>query len=54
MKMTYEYIDENRKGDHICYISDLAKMKSHYPEWTITKGLKTTFEEIFLAAQDKM
>ena len=49
MKMTYEYIDENRKGDHICYISDLSKMKSHYPRWTITKGLKTTFEEIFLA-----
>jgi CDP-paratose 2-epimerase len=54
MKMTYEYIDENRKGDHICYISDLSKMKSHYPQWTITKGLKTTFEEIFLAAQHRM
>jgi CDP-paratose 2-epimerase len=54
MTMTYEYIDENRKGDHICYISDLSKMKSHYPKWTITKDLKTTFEEIFLAAQHRM
>ena len=46
-KMVYEYSDQNRQGDHICYISDLAKMKAHYPEWSITKNLKTTFEEIY-------
>jgi CDP-paratose 2-epimerase len=45
-KMSYEYVDQNRKGDHICYISDLSKMRSHYPKWDITKGLRTTFEEI--------
>jgi CDP-paratose 2-epimerase len=43
----HEYSDENRKGDHICYISDLSKMKSHYPNWEITKDIKTTFEEIY-------
>ena len=32
-------MDENRKGDHICYISDLTKFKSHYPNWEITIGL---------------
>ena len=46
-KMCYEYVDQNRKGDHICYISDLTKMKSHYPRWNITKNLKTTFLEIY-------
>src|SRR4029077_5581306 len=46
-KMTYEYVDENRKGDHICYISDLSKMRAHYPKWNITKDLRSTFEEIF-------
>ena len=45
-KMRYEYLDENRRGDHICYISDLSKMKAHYPKWRITKNLKTMFEEI--------
>jgi CDP-paratose 2-epimerase len=45
-KMIYEYVDKNRQGDHMCYISDLAKMKSHYPEWDITKNLQQTFEEI--------
>ena len=48
-KMSYEYVDQNRKGDHICYISDLSKMRSHYPKWNITKGLRTTFEEIYEA-----
>jgi CDP-paratose 2-epimerase len=48
-KMSYEYVDQNRKGDHICYISDLTKMRAHYPNWDITKGLRPTFEEIFMA-----
>ena len=47
--MNYEYVDQNRSGDHICYISDLTKLKSHYPGWTITKSLRTTFEEIHQA-----
>ena len=52
-KMIYEYVDQNRAGDHICYISDLSKMKSHYPSWDITKDLKTTFQEIFQSWQGK-
>ena len=44
--MRYEYIGASRSGDHICYISDLTKLKTHYPEWTITKDLKTTLVEI--------
>jgi len=45
-KMLCEYIDQNRKGDHICYISDLGKMKDHYPKWDITRDLLATFTEI--------
>jgi CDP-paratose 2-epimerase len=45
-QMSYEYVDQNRAGDHICYISDLRKMKSHYPEWDITKSLDDIFREI--------
>jgi CDP-paratose 2-epimerase len=44
--MSYEYVDKNREGDHICYISDLSKIKSHYPGWDITKSLPMIFEEI--------
>lgn len=46
-EMIFDYIDQNRKGDHICYISDLHKMRTHYSNWDITKDLKTTFEEIY-------
>lgn len=45
--MKYRYDETNRVGDHICYYSDLRKMKNHYPNWDITKSLKQTFEEIY-------
>ena len=47
--MRFQYSDQNRSGDHICYISDLSKMKAHYPEWQITNGLDVTFEEIYVS-----
>lgn len=42
----YSYIDQNRIGDHICYYSDLRKMKMHYPQWRITRPLPAIFQEI--------
>jgi CDP-paratose 2-epimerase len=48
-KMNWHYLEENRIGDHICYYSDLRKMKAHYPAWGITKSLQVTFEEIAAA-----
>lgn len=48
-KMQWQYVDQNRAGDHICYFSDLTKMKSHYPGWNITKSLDDIFEEIHAA-----
>jgi CDP-paratose 2-epimerase len=50
-KMSYEYIDKNREGDHICYISDLSKMRAHYPSWDITKTLDDIFREIYEAVR---
>lgn len=47
--MVYDYIPKNREGDHICYISDLTKMKTHYPNWGISKNLQTIFEEIYMS-----
>jgi len=44
--MQWRYVDENRIGDHICYYSDLRKMRAHYPAWDIRKNLQTVFEEI--------
>jgi len=53
-KMQYKYSEKNREGDHICYISNLSKMKSHYPNWDITKPLQTVFEEIVASWKKKL
>ena len=45
-KLNWKYVDQNRIGDHICYISDLRKFKSHYPNWGITVGLDEIFRQI--------
>lgn len=47
--MNYTYSDTNRIGDHICYYSDLRKMRAHYPNWNITKSLDDIFQEIVAA-----
>jgi CDP-paratose 2-epimerase len=47
--MVYDYDETNRIGDHICYYSDLRKMKSHFPNWDITKSLELTIKEIYEA-----
>ncbi|MDB4488403.1 NAD-dependent epimerase/dehydratase family protein, partial [bacterium] len=44
--MNHTYSDKNREGDHICYYSDLSKMRAHYPAWDITKSLDDIFSEI--------
>jgi len=45
-KQQYTYVDENRIGDHICYYSDLRKMKAHYPGWDLTQSLEETIRQI--------
>jgi CDP-paratose 2-epimerase len=45
-KMSWKYVEQNRIGDHICYISDLTKFKSHYPNWKITIDLNEIFRQI--------
>jgi len=47
--MQYDYVEQNRIGDHICYISNLNKMRTHYPEWDISISLEQIFEEIVAA-----
>ena len=45
-EMSWEYSEQARIGDHICYYSDLSKMKAHYPGWRITRSLDDTLREI--------
>jgi CDP-paratose 2-epimerase len=53
-KQIYTYDDQNRRGDHICYYSDLRKIKAHYPRWNITKSLSQIIEEISRSWHDRL
>jgi CDP-paratose 2-epimerase len=49
----YTYVEENRIGDHICYYSDLRKMRAHYPAWDITIPLEETIRQIVEAWRER-
>ena len=45
-KPNLTYSDENRIGDHICYYSDLTKLKEHFPNWDLTYSLDQIVEQM--------
>lgn len=44
--LSWEYVDQARKGDHICYYSDLTKFKTHYPGFHLKYSLEHILEEM--------
>jgi CDP-paratose 2-epimerase len=53
-KQICTYVEENRIGDHICYISNLQKMRTHYPKWDITVSLEEIIRQIVNAWKRKI
>ncbi|MEK6647091.1 MAG: NAD-dependent epimerase/dehydratase family protein [Candidatus Firestonebacteria bacterium] len=51
-KLNYEYIDNNRSGDHIWWISNVSKFKEHYPAWDFKYDLKSIIKEIYEAQKN--
>ncbi|WNG55673.1 NAD-dependent epimerase/dehydratase family protein [Archangium gephyra] len=45
-RMNWTYVDENRAGDHIWWVSDVRRFQSHYPDWKYEYGLERTLREI--------
>ena len=50
-KLNWTYVEDNRVGDHIWYISDVRKFQSHYPGWKYRYTLQATLEEIHAACR---
>ncbi|HET6422250.1 MAG TPA: NAD-dependent epimerase/dehydratase family protein [Planctomycetaceae bacterium] len=50
-KLTWDYVEQERKGDHICYITNLARFRTDYPEWTLEWSLDRICEDIWKAAR---
>ncbi|MCA8977779.1 MAG: NAD-dependent epimerase/dehydratase family protein [Planctomycetes bacterium] len=44
--LDYEYVDEARIGDHICYITDMSKFRAHYPNWSLQHSLESVLDEM--------
>lgn len=52
-KFNWRYEEKNRIGDHICYITNLKKFRSHYPAWTLAQPLDALLEEMVSAEQER-
>jgi CDP-paratose 2-epimerase len=53
-KIKFSLGDDNRKGDHICYISNLSKLRSHYPDWDIRVSLREILSQMIAAEEQKL
>jgi len=53
-KQVSAYVNQPRSGDHICYYSDLRKMREHYPKWRLSRGLPRIFEEIVVSWRQRL
>lgn len=49
-KLMWTYAEQERKGDHICYISNLKRFRTDYPEWSLEWSLDRICEDIWKAA----
>ena len=54
LKMKYDYDDKARIGDHICYYSDLTKIKNDFDDWEVKKSLDYIFEDVYLSLKKSM
>ncbi len=46
-KLDWKYIETNRIGDHIWWISDISKFEEHYPDWNLTYNIDGILGEIY-------
>ena len=46
IEVEYQHFDAPRKGDHIWYISDVRKFKSHYPDWSYVYNMESILENL--------
>lgn len=53
-KMNYSYSQDNRIGDHIWWVSDVSKFKSHYPNWDFNYNVHDTLAQIFEAMRKRV
>jgi CDP-paratose 2-epimerase len=53
-KFNYEYVDQHRVGDHLWWITDVAKFKAHYPQWQYKFGIEETIRQIYQGYKERL
>ena len=53
MRLRFDCTEASRTGDHIWYISDVGKFRSHYPEWQYRHDLRSILAEVYTAQADR-
>jgi CDP-paratose 2-epimerase len=48
-ELSWKYVEENRVGDHIWWVSDLSLFQQHYPDWKLEYGVREILVEIYEA-----
>jgi len=51
--VNWKYVDENRRGDHIWWISDTSKFSGHYPAWKQKYDVRAILQQIFENSCDR-
>jgi CDP-paratose 2-epimerase len=46
LPMRWSYDEQPRRGDHVCYFSDLRRMQSDFPGWRPKISLDETFDQL--------
>jgi CDP-paratose 2-epimerase len=46
-ELRLKYVEENRQGDHIWWISDVSKFQKHYPNWKVEYDVPEILREIY-------
>ncbi len=46
-RLNWKYVDQNRVGDHIWYISDVSRFQQHYPEWKYKYDVPAILRQIY-------
>ena len=44
--MDVRYVDQSRSGDHVCYLSDVRKLRAHFPRWEVRRSLDDILGEL--------
>ncbi len=53
-KFIYEYVETKRIGDHLWWISDLSRFRSHYPQWEYKFSLLDTCRQIYQGFKERL